>query len=158
LATSFGLGELLQFRIVVEGAAHLLAAHARTTAQLAAMEASIEEMRRVIGSDPAAFSRADIAFHDLITVASGNKLLQICGQVVRSVVVDLIARNIAHSHDSMDTMRDIIDRHRLVVDAIRDRDGTRAARLIREHIFDYYADYVDLSEHVALDLLVEKPG
>ena len=41
------------------------------------------------------FSEADVAFHDAVARASGNKLIQVCNDVVRGSCSTLIAEKIA---------------------------------------------------------------
>ncbi len=86
-AESMSLAELLQFRMLLEGSAYLLAARLRTDAQLAEMEAALQSMAKASGH--AEFSDADVAFHDAVARATQNTLILVCSNVVRGVVLDL---------------------------------------------------------------------
>ncbi|MEV0143432.1 MULTISPECIES: FadR/GntR family transcriptional regulator [unclassified Nonomuraea] len=153
------LGELVQFRMLLDGSANLLAARLRTDEQLAEMEAAIERMRATLQEGPAeghgAFSAADVAFHDAVARASGNKLIQICVEVVRSIVVGLVADRLAAEPDREALMRRSIRHHEEVLAAVRAGDGPLAARLARQTMYDYYAGHVPAAERPALRALLE---
>lgn len=149
------LAELVQFRMVLDSAAILLAARLRTEEQLAEMCAAVARMRAAVESDEAAFGAADVDFHDAVVRASGNKLIQICTDVVRSIVLKLISERIAGAPDREALMLRSIRHHEEVVAAIRAGDGPLAARLSREAMYDYYAGYVAEGERGALRALLE---
>ncbi|MGN9842058.1 FadR/GntR family transcriptional regulator [Nonomuraea sp. H19] len=149
------LGELVQFRMVLDAAAILLAARLRTDEQLAEMAAAVDRMKGAVEAGGDAFGAADVAFHDAVARASGNKLIQICTDVVRSIVVDLIADKIASAPDREGLMRRSIGHHEEVLAAVRAGDGPLAARRSRESMYDYYADYVKAEERAALKALLE---
>ncbi|UBU17530.1 FadR/GntR family transcriptional regulator [Nonomuraea gerenzanensis] len=149
------LGELVQFRMVLDGSAVLLAARLRTEEQLAEMGEAVAAMRVAAGGDENAFGAADVAFHDAVARAGGNKLIQICTEVVRSIVLKLISERIAAAPDRAQLMRRSIRHHEEVIAAIRAGDGPLAARLSRKAMYDYYAGYVDEGERSALRALLE---
>jgi DNA-binding FadR family transcriptional regulator len=153
------LAELVQFRMVLDSSAILLAARLRTEEQLAEMSAAVAGMRAALdggqetGYD--AFGAADVDFHDAVARASGNKLIQICTDVVRSIVLDLISGKIAAAPDREAVMRTSISHHEEVIAAVRAGDGPLAARLSRKTMYDYYAGYVPVSERAGLRALLE---
>lgn len=149
------LGELVQFRMVLDASANLLAARLRTDEQLAEMDAAIAGMRAAaeVGYDE--FSAADIAFHDAVARASRNKLIQICTDVVRSIVLGLVSGKIAAAADREALMRQSIGHHEEVLAAVRAGDGLLAARLSRQTMYDYYVGYVPVEERPALRALLE---
>ncbi|MFC4120768.1 FadR/GntR family transcriptional regulator [Nonomuraea zeae] len=153
------LAELVQFRMVLDSSAVLLAARLRTEEQLAEMSAAVADMRAALdgGSEQGfdAFGGADVAFHDAVARASGNKLIQICTDVVRSIVLDLISGKIAAAPDREGLMRQSIGHHEEVIAAVRAGDGPLAARLSRKSMYDYYAGYVPVAERTALRALLE---
>jgi DNA-binding FadR family transcriptional regulator len=153
-ADSLGLAELLQFRMLLEGSAYRLAAALRTDEQLAEMDAAIENMRAAVEVSYAAFSAADVAFHDAVARASRNKLIQICTDVVRSIVLDLVSGKIAAAADRESLMRQSIGHHEEVLAAVRTGDGPLAARLSRQTMYDYYVGYVPAEERPALRALL----
>jgi DNA-binding FadR family transcriptional regulator len=153
------LGELVQFRMVLDASANLLAARLRTGEELTEMESAIERMRAAVTASVSAgydeFSAADVAFHDAVARASRNKLIQICTDVVRSIVLDLIAEKLAAAADREALMRQTIRHHEEVLAAIRAGAGQLAARLSRQAMYDYYVDYVPEEERPALRTLLE---
>ncbi|GAA3651912.1 FadR/GntR family transcriptional regulator [Nonomuraea antimicrobica] len=149
------LAELVQFRMVLDSAAILLAARLRTEEQLAEMGRAVEAMRGAVEAGEDAFGAADVAFHDAVVRAGGNKLIEICTDVVRSIVLKLIAERIAEAPDREALMRRSIHHHEEVIAAMRAGDGPLAARLSRKAMYDYYAGYVEECERGALRALLE---
>ncbi|SMD13592.1 FadR/GntR family transcriptional regulator [Kibdelosporangium aridum] len=154
-AESMSLAELLQFRMLLEGSAYLLAARLRTDAQLAEMEAALQSMAKASGH--AEFSDADVAFHDAVARATQNTLILVCSNVVRGVVLDLIADHLATATDRQALMQAYLQHHSEVLQAIHDRDGELAARLARQALYDYYADSVPLEDRALLEPLIASP-
>ncbi|SDI43175.1 FadR/GntR family transcriptional regulator [Nonomuraea jiangxiensis] len=149
------LAELLQFRMVLDSSAILLATRQRSEEQLAEMDAAVARMREAVEAGHDTFGAADVAFHDAVARASGNKLIQICTDVVRSIVLGLISEKIATAPDRAALMRQSISHHEEVIAAVRAGDGRLAARLSRKAMYDYYAGYVPADERSALRALLE---
>ncbi|MFC9250677.1 FadR/GntR family transcriptional regulator [Amycolatopsis thailandensis] len=145
-AENLGLSELLQFRMVLDGSAHLLAAQLRTEEHLAELDAALEAMRAGVSKGFAEFSHADVAFHEAIARATGNPLLVISGEVVRGVVLELIEDKLEHADDRTALMRNWLTHHEEVLGAIRDSDGERASRLAKRALYDNYAEYVPVEQ------------
>ncbi|MGW1347622.1 FadR/GntR family transcriptional regulator, partial [Kribbella sp. NPDC002412] len=127
------LSELIGFRMIMDGAAIQVASRLRTPEQLAEMEETLVAMRAAIDVDFAAFSEADLAFHDVIAQISRNSLIQTCNEVVRGVVLSLISDKIAHAGNSRALMLESLQHHAEVVDAIRAGNGHAAARIARQN-------------------------
>ncbi|MFB9902796.1 FadR/GntR family transcriptional regulator [Allokutzneria oryzae] len=149
-ADTLGLAELVQFRMLLEGSANQLAARLRTPEQLAEMDTAMDVMRTAVDEGYAEFSRADVAFHEAVARATGNTLIQICGTVVRDVVLGLIEDKIVNAPDSRALMLTSLEHHSRVLEAVRDGDGELAARLARRSLYDYYAEYVPEDERAML--------
>lgn len=147
--------ELIQFRMILESSAYMLAARLRTPEQIAAMEDALARMDEAIARGHEAFSEADVAFHDLVAQASGNMLIQVCGEVVRGVVFGLIDETIAHAANRTELMRQSLRHHGEVFDAVRRGDGAAASRLARATLFDYYAGYLSAAERPMVEALIE---
>ncbi|MFE2429406.1 FadR/GntR family transcriptional regulator [Streptomyces sp. NPDC059373] len=151
------IGELLQFRMAVEGSTNLVVAHSHTPQDLAAISAALDRMRAAVEEGAEAFSAADMAFHAAVAAAAGNGLFQICGDVVRRVSAALIADTITHTADTgarIAQMRLSVEKDTLVFEAIRRGDGRLAAHLTRRHLFDAYAGYLADDERAVLRELV----
>jgi DNA-binding FadR family transcriptional regulator len=151
-----GLTDLLQFRMALDGSAHLLAARLRTRENLAELDAALAAMRDGVGRDYAAFSRADVAFHEAIAHAAGNPLIVVCLEVVRGVVLEQIEDRLAHARDTRALMRAWLTHHGEVLEAIRRSDGELASRLARRALYDNYAEYVPPRERALLEPLLEE--
>jgi GntR family transcriptional repressor for pyruvate dehydrogenase complex len=153
-----GLGELVQFRMLVEGECAALAAAGRTEQQLTALESTVTDMKAAVVLGPEAFGAADVAFRDLVAEISGNKLLRVCTDVVREVARDLLARNTAYVPDGVEGMRLAVRRQRRVLTAIHERAAGRAETLVKRHLYDYYREYVSPAELPALELTLGQPA
>lgn len=154
-ANGLKLTELIQFRMMLEGSANLLAARLRTEEQLAEMEKALDSMRAAVDRGNDAFSEADIAFHEVVAQASGNAMIQVCSDVARGVVLDLIATKIAGAADSTALMLQSLQHHTDVFAAVRAGDGPGAARTARSNLYEYYAGYVPESDRPLLRMLVD---
>ncbi|MQA08797.1 MAG: FCD domain-containing protein [Pseudonocardiaceae bacterium] len=159
-AGQLGFGELLQFRMLLEGSAYLLAARLRTDEQLAEMTSALDEMGALAAArepDYLAFSHADVAFHDAVARATGNPLIVVCGEVVRDVVLELIKDKLQHAPDRRAVMRTSLEHHGEVLEAVRAGDGERASRLARRALYDYYAGYLPEDQRTPLLPLLDSP-
>jgi DNA-binding GntR family transcriptional regulator len=72
---------------------------------------------------------ADFAFHLTIVEASGNRLLQQIWDRMRLATTTFLT--VSKSHHSL---REIVERHASVVDALRTHDPDAAERALRMHI------------------------
>ncbi len=151
-----GLGDLLAFRMVLEGSANFLAAAMRTDGELGRMDDAMAVMRSAVDEGYEAFSAADVAFHDAVAEVSHNALLRVCSEVVRGIVLNLIAGKIESSPDRRALMSESLAHHGEVLDAVRRGDGRGAAHLARANLFDYYADYCTPDERSLLRTLVDE--
>lgn len=149
------IGELVSFRMILDGSANMMAARLRTAEELATIEGTLTVMEDAIDIGFDEFSEADVAFHDAIALASRNSLIQVCNKVVRGVVLSLISVKVARSRNSKALMRESLEHHREVLEAIRAGDGPAAARISRQNLYDYYVGYVPKKEQPALLALLE---
>lgn len=151
------IAELVSFRMILDGSASLLAARLRSQEELASMDETIAVMEAAIEKGYHEFSEADVAFHDVVALASRNALIQVCNKVVRGVVLSLISDKVTRANNSKALMRESLQHHREVLEAIRLRDGAAAASISRQNLYDYYAGYVPKKDRVALLALLEEP-
>lgn len=153
------IAELVSFRMILDGSANLLAARLRSEEELAVMEQTIAVMEASIDRGFEEFSEADVAFHDAVAEASRNALIQVCNKVVRGVVLSLISDKVTRARNSKALMRESLQHHEAVLDAIRAGDGPAAARISRQNLYDYYSGYVPEADREALMALLEaEPG
>ncbi|MGW8380888.1 FadR/GntR family transcriptional regulator [Streptomyces sp. ODS28] len=151
------LGELVQFRMVLEAESNRLAARLRTEADLERMEAQVAHMEELAGQTHAgpagvhAFSEADALFHRAVAEASGNALLSLCTRAVHEAVVEVIERKIADAEHAAEWTARSIAHHREVLAAIREGDAAEAADLARRALHAYYAPHVPERSRTLLD-------
>jgi len=159
MTQSVRLGDLVQFRMVADAAATLMAARRRTPEQLVLLERNMARMRESLHLDAAAFSAADLEFHQMIAEMGGNEVLQVCGDTVRESCLDLIQQTILVSESRTALMLQSIGHHREVFEAISDSDGPLASRLTRESLYSYYAAHLDDEDRAIIaDLVLEVGG
>jgi GntR family transcriptional repressor for pyruvate dehydrogenase complex len=150
------IAELVSFRMILDGSASLLAAQLRSEEELALIDKTIDDMDAAIGKGYEEFSEADVAFHDAVALASRNALIQVCNQVVRGVVLSLIADKVNHAENREALMRESLRHHREVLEAIRACDGAAAASISRKNLYDYYAEYVPEEDREPLLALLDQ--
>ncbi|MCI9887520.1 FadR family transcriptional regulator [Micrococcales bacterium 31B] len=136
------VADLVQFRMVLDSSACRLAAALHDDAQLAAMRSAVERMEENVGTDPAAFARADVDFHAAVWEASGNALLTLCGQAVADATVSLITQQLADSGAAETTEAASAALDREVFEAIAAREGVLAGELARRAIHDRYRSFL----------------
>ena len=81
------------------------------------------------GELPASF---DLKFHKLIARAAGNPILEMLSESMLEVASQVITG----LHPSIDVLRHVVERHREVFEAVRNRDGDLAFALMSKHIVD----------------------
>lgn len=159
MTQSVRLADLVQFRMVADASASLMAARRHTPVQLVALERNMARMRESLEIGYEAFSAMDVEFHEMIAEMGGNDVLRICGDTVRDSCLDLIRQTILVSESRTALMLQSIGHHREVFDAISTRDGVRASRLTRESLYSYYANHVDEEDRAIIaDLVLEVGG
>jgi GntR family transcriptional repressor for pyruvate dehydrogenase complex len=153
------IAELVAFRMILDGSACMLAAGLRSDAELAEMEQTVVIMSEAIDGGYDEFSEADVAFHDAIAKAGRNALIQVCNKVVRGVVLSLISDRFTRAGNAKALMRESLQHHVEVLEAIRAGDGAAAARISRQNLYKYYAGYVPKKHREPLlALLDDEPG
>ena len=149
-AEGMTMAELISFRMILDGSGAHMAALLHTPDQLAELESTIVAMQDAIELGNTEFSMADVAFHDAVARASRNAIIGICNQVVRSIVLSLITSKVVNAQDATELMRESLDHHREVLDAIRAGDSEGASRISRRNLFDYYNGYVTAEDRPTL--------
>jgi len=145
--------ELVEFRVMLEGAACTLAAQHRTPEQLEQMRDAVYAMEASIAGGSAAFSQADVDFHAKVWVASRNQLMQICGDAARGALVDLVNDRIDSAPDSGAQMKLSLSHDFEILDAIEAQDGVRAGNLARKFVIEYYGEMIEQGDRKGLELL-----
>jgi len=120
------LSELAQVRIALEPEAARLAGEAATEADLARIEAAYGRMVAAL-REPDEFITADLEFHQAVFLASGNDLLVTMFQLLGVAFAEVRQVHTRSLRRNQQTLPD----HEAVLIALRERDGDRAAALMR---------------------------
>ena len=128
------LQKIFEMRMVLEGFCARLAAERATEAQLAAMEALVQDLDRVPDDkDGKALMAVDEQFHELLYQAADNELL-----------ADTLRRLLAQSLriwylvlDRLDGVRAAMEQHIAITRALEARDGALAETIVQEHISEF---------------------
>jgi DNA-binding GntR family transcriptional regulator len=129
--TAHDIVQIYSLRGVLESYAAREAATTRTRQDLDALEDAHAKLERISATGTAPEQAlADLAFHTIISEATGARLLQtIMGQVLAFTVS--YRSNYAYPADRASTA---ITEHRAILDALHSQDADRAEQLMREHV------------------------
>ncbi|MFF2300491.1 FadR/GntR family transcriptional regulator [Arthrobacter sp. NPDC058127] len=149
--------ELLQFRLLLEGHSCMLAALHRSEEDLALIEQAASGLEEIADVEGSPFGQHVDSFHASIRRASGNTLIEVCGNVVGGIMADLVDRRLSADLDRRSRLRQSARDAALLVDAIRKQDSKAAATIAVNNIYRYYADDLDAAEKEALAAFVDLP-
>ena len=124
------LRKLTEVRLIVEPAAAELAARRARPTEVATVTQAYEDMERAMSGgegDVEAFVDADIRFHRAILIACQNDLLE---QMSR-VIYDALTVSFEATSRVPGRATTSLPNHRAILEAIRDQDAPRAARVMR---------------------------
>ena len=135
-----GAWAVLDYRVAIESGAVLLAAERGGADQLDRLDELVAKMAAEL-EDFGEYRRTDIRFHIAIAEAAGSPRLLSAMTDVQGQMTDLIAL-IAHPPEVLSISN---DQHRRLVKALRKGDGSRAVKVMREHL--------EGTEHILAGLL-----
>lgn len=119
---------VLHAREVIEPALAAAAAENATEADIAELQASIDRMGSL--TDQAEFIEENRVFHSVIARASGNQVMEIFWSTI-----SLLATG---EHDgikySAANLKHVIEAHRVILEAIRNRDAKLASERMESHV------------------------
>jgi DNA-binding GntR family transcriptional regulator len=122
--------ELYTLRGALEGLAARLAASRRTPESLAALEATFQTLTDAVASEShAAVAAADLGLHKTIVALSGHRRLIAQYRLIEQQV----RRYIDSSNALLTDLRQIVNEHKPIVDAIVAGKAREAERLARDH-------------------------
>jgi DNA-binding FadR family transcriptional regulator len=130
---------VLDHRVAIETGATILAAERASRQQLEPLAALVQKMARADDFD--AYRRADIRFHIGVAEAARSPRLVMAMTEVQGQMSDLITL-IAHPDEVLTHAN---EQHRRLLDLLRPQQGSRAVRLMREHL--------EGTEHILAGLL-----
>jgi len=123
------MAELYAVRAELEGLAAKLAAQHAAAEEIRVLQEMVESDRALV-DDPDALSRANRRFHKQIHLASHNRyLVQQLDLVHRSMALMATTSLAAEGRGPR-----ALEEHAAIVQAIADRDGARAAQMLKDHL------------------------
>ncbi len=123
--------DVFEVRASLEGLAAALTAERITDDEIDAMEKILEEISSAVeNSDVETVIKKDAEFHNVLFSATRNAQL---AQII-SNLKEKIDRFRIQSFSNPSRIMSILEEHRKIVDAIKDRDSDRAEQLTKEHI------------------------
>ncbi|UUP18260.1 FadR/GntR family transcriptional regulator [Nitratireductor thuwali] len=126
------LREANEMRLVVEAGIARLAAQRQHPEGLKAMADAVADMQRALG-DPDAFTAADIAFHHGLALATGNMMIRVQMEGLRSVQREVSELFSSRSNRTSADWAATVERHRDIYSAIEAGDQDRAEAMITRH-------------------------
>jgi Transcriptional regulators len=120
---------LLDVRRVLEVAVAERAALGAGAAEIAAMQAAIDEMRER-PAQPAGYVDADLAFHRALAAATGNPLWS----ALLDSLNDLLRRYREASFRGRESALRAVRQHQKILDAVKNQDASGAAAAMRQHL------------------------
>jgi GntR family transcriptional regulator, transcriptional repressor for pyruvate dehydrogenase complex len=153
-----GLLALVQFRMVIEGNVAGLAAQLRSQPALAEIEARLTAMDAAADRDYEQFAAADVAFHQAVNASVDNPLLAVCNEMARGITIKLAGLRSAHRADTATFQREQYEHHRLLAEAIRERDAPAAVRAARRHLYQTFEEFLPEEQRRQLRPLIDAEG
>jgi GntR family transcriptional regulator, transcriptional repressor for pyruvate dehydrogenase complex len=121
--------ELFETRLIVEPELTARAAQRATAEDIAALRSAVSAMEK--SKNTKERLTADMAFHDAVFRASGNRICQLLfKQIHRTVLTSM-----SHLSNRVSLEQPLMY-HRRIYKAIRERDAEGARQAMREHILD----------------------
>lgn len=124
------LSDVLLSRIVIEPAVAALAATNATPAHIETLQGSIDEMLRH-ADDQETFLQQNQIFHATVAQASGNTILQIFVESLKSIADGAALSNVQYSPKRRQA---VAEAHRKIVDAIAAGDADAASDAMGDHL------------------------
>lgn len=147
------LGELLEYRIVLDGSACELAAVRHTDEQAEEMRRALQRMRAAAENESADFAAADLDFHKTIWEASGNQILVLSGQAVWGALHALVQKDLDRNPGDNSVKLESVHIDSGLFEAIVRRDAKAAGRIARTAISDRFGPMLSESQRASLEML-----
>lgn len=122
--------ELHQLRILLEVEAARLAATNASDSDFVELEKIVETMKTDFSLTLLERVHLDIDFHNLVAKASGNTLLEMFVNVMTGLITNYMAKGAVISGG----ITDANEKHMLIINALKTRDGEKGAKAMLEHL------------------------
>lgn len=130
------LEDLVELRVVIEGAGVELAASSSSPALLEARAAV--DLMLAPGVEIEEFRAADLLFHRCLATAAGNAAFPLVMGVLRSTIASHLGEALHRDASSSKTMAKLAREHAAILDAVVKGKGRRARELVTSHIRTFY--------------------
>jgi DNA-binding FadR family transcriptional regulator len=138
------LGDLVELRVVLEGAAVSAAASRPEAALEQAREALALMQSGALDLDVAGFRAADLAFHHALAIASGNAAFPLMMGVLRAAIAAHLGEALLEVRDVRAVTKRLAAEHAAIFEAVARRRPKRAEELVVSHVRCFYGDrYAD---------------
>jgi GntR family transcriptional regulator, transcriptional repressor for pyruvate dehydrogenase complex len=134
-----GMLELLEIRRALEGLAAALAARNGTRAGLAAIESSLSDMATALESDADA-SGSDVAFHEALALASGNRMLSFILEGLADALLESFKLSAEGRRFRGGEIRETLESHRAIFEYVKAGDPGGATTQMSAHLRDAEED------------------
>lgn len=121
---------VLKAREAIEPALAAAAAEQATAAEVAALQESVDRIATL--SDQGEFIEENRQFHSIIAKASRNQVMEIFWSTI-SILATGEHSGVAYTPQNL---KHVVEAHKNITDAIRNRDAARAAELMQDHVED----------------------
>jgi DNA-binding FadR family transcriptional regulator len=128
------LADLVELRLVLEGAAVATAKADRLDDARAALE-----IMQAPGVEVGAFHDADVRFHICLAGAGGNTAFALVMTALRDAIAGHLRDALAGAADSAPVLARLAAEHAAILDAVDSGSHDQAATLVRSHIWNFYA-------------------
>lgn len=135
LANGIPRQAIIEARLEIEGVCARLAALNATAEDIARLDDSIERGRKA-RNDSLAFAEENVVFHVAVMAATNNDVMIALAESLR----DAFFRETTHFDYSEGALREALDVHERLTNAIREGDADKATHLMRGHVsaFNHY--------------------
>jgi DNA-binding FadR family transcriptional regulator len=136
------LADLVELRVVLEGAAVEMAA-GRRDGLLSEARAAVDVMCEP-DIDIERFRAADVRFHGALAGAAGNAAFPLIMGVLRSAIGSHLGEALDREPDPPKAMAKLAKEHGAILKAVLEGKGKRARELVTAHVRQFYRDPVRL--------------
>ena len=131
--TKQDLEDVLEVRCAMEELAVELACLRITGAELEQLSRAHYEFENAMGhADPTSLAQKDVAFHDIIFEATGNKRLV---QLINNLREQMYRYRLEYLKDERSHEQLVLE-HKIIIENIKNRDVESAKQHIKEHIYN----------------------
>ncbi|WP_210260017.1 FadR/GntR family transcriptional regulator [Martelella sp. HB161492] len=124
------LDSLIEIRLLLECAMSAKAAERITDDEITALRGILARLKS-LASDPLAYGKADLDFHDFIMEVSGNQLGR---AIINGIQGQALATRDYHGHPTATDIKATHLAHEAIVDAIARHDAKGASQAMHDHI------------------------